>query len=126
MSHHKQLFLSLSCIHRFTVYLDNAKNFLIDISLVCYVYIVDTQLQLFQCHKSRPSAKLKFKETRTKYQLKKIFFFKGEANMALLYGSKNTGKTLTQHIVHYGQGGVSLAHDLILSGGNSFSSGASA
>ena len=45
--------------------------------------------------------------------------------MLLLYGPKNVGKTMTQHVVHYGQGGGSLTHDLLLSGGNSITSGSS-
>ncbi len=49
----------------------------------------------------------------------------GEANMMLLYGDKNIGKTLTQHIIHFGQGAESILPELILSGGNTISSGTS-
>jgi len=45
--------------------------------------------------------------------------------MLLLFGPKNVGKTFLQHLIHFGQGGISISHDLILSGGNSFTSGAS-
>eukprot|EP00794_Sanderia_malayensis_P001404 gene1404-1550_t len=48
-----------------------------------------------------------------------------EANVLLLHGPKNVGKTLTQHVVHYGQGGLDLCHNLLLSGGNQTSSGTS-
>eukprot|EP00794_Sanderia_malayensis_P010383 gene10383-11464_t len=49
----------------------------------------------------------------------------GEANVLLLHGPKNVGKTLTQHVVHFGQGGLDLCHNLLLSGGNQTTSGTS-
>ena len=51
--------------------------------------------------------------------------YAGEASILLLYGTKNIGKTLTQLIMHYGQGATSLKHDLLLSGGNQTTSGTS-
>eukprot|EP00794_Sanderia_malayensis_P002314 gene2314-2664_t len=49
----------------------------------------------------------------------------GKANVLLLHGAKNVGKTLTQHVVHYGQGGFDLCQNLLLPGGNQTTSGTS-
>ena len=54
-----------------------------------------------------------------------IFSILDEASMMLLYGAKNIGKTLTQHIIHFGQGADSLSHDLIVSGGTGYVTGVS-